>query len=94
MNLEAYLKGCKRGEFEWYCVESGTYGDGNSVDTEEVNLKGRGASIYRHACDLFQAEVDDLNAEPFYAEKEFTTRRSARKWCEKIIQKDIKDNKS
>ncbi len=90
MNLKAYLKGCKRGEFTWGCVESGTYGEGNSVDVEEVSLKGRTASIIRCGEYDFEAEVDNLNFEPFYDEKEFSSRLNARKWCERMIKKDIK----
>ena len=90
MSLKAYLKGCKRGEFTWECTESGTYGEGNSVDVEEVSLKGRVASITRCSSDCFEAEVDNLNHEPFYDECEFTSRLNARKWCEKMIRNDIK----
>lgn len=90
MNLKAYLKGCKRGEFTWECVESGTYGEGNSVDVEEVSLKGRTASITRHSNDCFGAEVDNLNYDPYYDEYEFASRLNARKWCERMIRNDIK----
>jgi len=90
MNLQAYLKGCKRGEFTWDCVESGTYGDGNSVDVENTDLEGRIAFIRRCSSDCFEAEIDNLDYEPHYDEKEFTSRRAARNWCEKMIRNDIK----
>jgi len=93
MNLQAYLKGCSRGEFTWECVESGTYGDDNSVDVENTELEGRIASIRRCSSDCFEAEVNNLNNEPYYDEKEFTSRRSARNWCEKMIRNDIKQLK-
>ena len=89
MNLQAYLKGCNRGDFQWECVESGTYGEGDSVDVECVELKGRHGSIRRCGSDCFEAEVDNLETEPFYDEKEFTSRKSARLWVERIIKKDI-----
>jgi len=90
MNLQAYINGCNRGEFQWECVESGTYGDGNSVDIESVFLKGRTASITRGGRDNFEVEVDNLKYTPFYDCGFFGTRRSARNWAEKTIKKDIK----
>lgn len=90
MSIQAYLKGCKRGEFTWECIESGTYGEGNSVDREETNLKRRSALIRRCSSDCFEAEVDNLEHDPYYHEKEFTTRLNARKWCERMINNDIK----
>jgi len=92
MNLQAYLKGCDRGDFQWECVESGTYGDGNSVDVENSSLEGRSASVTRHGNDSYEAEVDNLQSEPYYDMKEFTSRRSARNWTEKMIRKDINNN--
>lgn len=89
MNLQAYLKGCNRGDFQWECVESGTYGDGNSVDVECVSLKERLGSVTRCGVDSFEAEVDNLKSSPFYDEKEFTSRKSARLWVERMIRKDI-----
>ena len=91
MSLKAYLKGCKRGEFTWECDESGTYGEGNSVDVESTGLSGRSASIRRCSSDCFEAEVDNLNYDPFYDEREFSSRLNARKWCEKMIRNDIKN---
>ena len=90
MNLQAYIKGSKRGNFQWECTESGNYGDGNSVDVEQASLKGKVASITRQSGDCFEAEVDSLNFEPFYDEREFSSRLNARKWCERMIQNDIK----
>lgn len=92
MNLQAYLKGCKRGDFQWDCVESGTYGDGNSVDVENVSFQGRTAIVTRHGNDSFEAEVDNLQSKPYYDIKEFANRRSARNWAEKMIRIDIKNN--
>lgn len=91
MNLTAYLKGCKRGNFTWNCVESGTYGEGNSVDVEETILEGRSAKITRQNSDCFEAEIDNLNKDPFYDCREFTSRKSARNWCERTINNDIKE---
>ena len=65
MSLQAYLRGCNRGDFQWECTESGTYGEGNSIDVECVQLKGRCGSIKRCDTDSFEAEVDDLKSEPF-----------------------------
>lgn len=90
MNIQAYMKGCKRGKFTWECIESGTYGDGNAVDVEETNLEGRNAVIRRVANDCYEAEVDLKNT-PLYDEKEFTSRKSARNWCERLIKKDIQN---
>lgn len=87
MNVQAYLKGCKRGEFTWECTES--YGDGSAVDTEETSLDGRCAVIRRISSDLFEAEVT-LKNNPVYDEREFASRLAARKWCERMIRKDIK----
>lgn len=92
MNLQAYIKGSKRGDFQWECTESGTYGEGNSVDVEHVSLKGRVASVTRCDSNCFEAEVDNLNSEPFYDEREFSSRLNARKWCERMIQRDIELN--
>jgi len=89
MNLQAYIKGCDRGEFQWECVESGTYGEGNSIDVESVSLKGRTASVTRHGRDNFEVEVDSLKYVPLYDVGFFGTRRSARNWAEKMIKKDI-----
>lgn len=89
MNLKAYLKGCDRGKFQWECVESGTYGDGEAVDVETVCLNGRVGNIRRCSNDYFEAEIDNLEKEPFYEEKYFTSRRSARLWIERMIKKDI-----
>lgn len=91
MNLKAYLKGCNRGQFQWDCVESGTYGDGNSVDVENVYLEGRCGSIKRLSNNEYEAEIDNLKNEPFYDFKEFASRRSARNWVEKMINKDINE---
>ena len=90
MNLQSYIKGCDRGEFQWECAESGTYGEGNSVDIESVSLKGRTASITRGGRDNFEVEVDNLKYEPLYDVGFFGNRRSARNWAEKMIKKDIK----
>ena len=90
MNLQAYILGCDRGEFQWECLESGTYGDGNSVDIESVNLKGRTARITRGGRDSFEVEVDNLKSNPHYDNGFFGTRHSARNWAERIIKKDIK----
>jgi len=89
MSLQTYLKGCNRGEFQWECVESGTYGEGNSVDNESVSLKGRTARITRGGRDSYEVEVDNLKYSPFYDCEFFGTRRSARNWAEKMIKKDI-----
>ena len=89
MNLQAYWKGQSRGEFWWELIESGTYGDGNAVDVEETGLNGRNGKITRRSKYCFEAEVDNLENKPFYDEKEFTSRRSARLWVERMIRKDI-----
>lgn len=92
MNLQAYIKGCNRGEFQWNCIESGTYGEGNSVDVENVTLNDRWGTVTRNSSEEYSAEVDGLKNEPFYDEKEFSSRKSARKWVERLIVNDI--NKS
>ena len=46
MNVGAYLKGAKRGDFQWECIESG--GEGLSVDVEETELEKRYATIRRY----------------------------------------------
>ena len=84
MNVEAYLKGAKRGDFQWECIESG--GEGLSVDVEETELEKRYATIRRYDSKTYIAEVTLKNG---YDENEFTSRNSARKWCEKLIKKDI-----
>lgn len=89
MSIQAYLKGCKRGEFTWECAESGTYGDGRAVDVEETKLEQRRGLVRRFFSDSYVAEVD-LKNEPLYDEKEFTSRRAARNWCEQMIRKDMK----
>jgi len=94
MSIKSYLKGCERGEFTWKCIESGTYGDGNSVDVENTSLEGRIATIRRCSSNCFEANVDNLNNEPHYDEKEFTKRINARKWCEKMIRNDIDKSKN
>lgn len=88
MNLQAYLKGCNRGEFQWECIDSGAYGEG-SVDVEIVKLKGRNGKVKRCSKDCFEVEVDDLKFDPLYDENEFTSRKSARLWVERLIKKDI-----
>ncbi len=90
MNIKAYLKGCQRGQFNWSCIESGTYGDGNTIDKEETLLEGRIALITRRSSNCFEAEIDNLKNDPYYDEREFTSRLNARKWCEKMIRNDIK----
>jgi hypothetical protein len=92
MSVESYLKGCKRGLFTWECVESGEYGFG-AVDTEHARLEGRICAIYRLSSNEFQAEVDNLKINA-YEYKEFASRLSARKWCERIVLKDIEMSKS
>ena len=88
MNLKTYLEGCNRGDFQWECVESGGYGNG-SVNVECVSLKGRQGKIKRCSRNCFEAEIDDLKDKPIYDEKEFTSRKAARLWVERMIKKDI-----
>lgn len=87
--IERYLKGCKRGEFTWGVDEAGEFGEANRVDVESTQLDGRVAKVTRNDVDSFTAEIDDLHNEPFYDCNEFTSRRSARSWCECMIRKDI-----
>lgn len=55
MNVGAYLKGAKRGDFQWECIESG--GEGLSVDVEETELEKRYATIRRYNSKTYIAEV-------------------------------------
>lgn len=86
--IERYLKSAKRGEFNWYVLEAGEFGESNSIDLEEVALKGRIGKIRRYGSKEYEAEVDLLD-EPFCDCKLFTSRLNARKWCERSIMKDI-----
>ena len=91
MSVQMYIKGSKRGEFQWECIESGENGFGNSVDVEETMLKGRVAKIRRCDVNEFEAEVDNLKSDLCYDEKTFSSRLNARKWCERLISEDIKN---
>jgi len=90
--VEKYIQGSKRGEFEWNVVEAGTYGESNTVDVEETILDGRIGKITRHNAKEFEAEVENLRIKPLnYDCNEFTSRNSARNWCERKIRNDIKN---
>ena len=92
--IEKYIQGSKRGEFQWNVIEAGTYGESNTVDVEETILEGRQGKITRHNLKEFEAEVDNLKVKPLnYDCNEFTSRKSARSWCERKIKNDIKSYK-
>jgi hypothetical protein len=88
---EQYEKASKRGEFQWEVIEAGTYGESNTVDVEETILQGRVGKVTRRSSKEFESEVDNLSNYPFYDCNVFSSRSSARNWCERLIRKDVKN---
>ena len=89
-NIDAYFKSANSGYLKWEVIEANF----NSVDHEESVRGKRIANIRRIGDNNFIADVDNLENEPIYDEKDFTSRRSARKWCERLIKKDEKTSKT
>ena len=92
--VEKYIQGSHRGEFEWNVIESGTYGESNTVDVEGTVLEGRTARVIRNNSKDFEAAVDNLHIDPFYDCTFKASRKSARNWCERIIRRDIKNERN
>ena len=91
-NLEKYLQGAKRGEFQWECVET-TDGIGmGGVLREETHLEGCSASIFKESDNEFLVEVEVRN-EPYMYEEYRASRKSARIFAERVIKQDIEISK-
>jgi len=85
MSVKQYLKGIEGRYLPWECVESTMNGE---VILEQAYKEDRSASIRKYGSE-FEAEVN-LNNDCDI--KEFSTRRGARDWCERLIKKDIENN--
>jgi hypothetical protein len=83
----------KCGEFQWCVIEAGEFGELNRVDIEETELQGRIGKIDRNSSKEFDAEVE-LKHSPYCTGDLFTSRNSARNWCERMIRNDIKGVKN
>ena len=95
--VDTYIKNSKHGDFQWECVET-TDGIGmGGVLIEEVNLKGRFASITRESDNEFEIEVTLNYPINYYNDREKdyeitdyrASRKSARVFAERLIKKDI-----
>jgi protein subunit release factor B len=89
MSVNKYLESANRGDFQWECIET-TDGIGfGGVRRESVNLKGRSAMITRCGYNEFEVEIELVN-EPFYEFNIRSTRKLARVYAERFIEKDIR----
>lgn len=91
-NLEKYLLGAKRGEFQWECVET-TDGIGmGGVLREETHLEGCSASIFKESNNEYVVEVGVKN-DPYFYEEYRASRKGARMFAERVIRQDIETSK-
>ena len=79
--MNNYIKYANRGEFQWECVEYGDYG---SVEIEEM-IYNNGKGKITKTCGGFSAEYQVFDGLVF-GEKEFSSRRNARIWIERMIK--------
>ena len=69
----------------WNVIE---YGDFGAIAKEEYLCKKRVGHVIKEHEKSFCAEVT-LKHHPYVEVKIYTTKRSAKAWCEKMIKKDV-----